>query len=158
MISTSSHTLERVSVEIPAPPCVLTTEGILAYLKSLGQRPPADDVLDLAWHVATRQIEIAEEEWDQYQLYCHELPGTGLVQWGVINPEGELRLLKKSYTGTHWHVETPFMPAISKINSALSDIEFRYAHRAGQVAELRPNPKHVYIVQYLYNAAYGGTD
>lgn len=149
-----SATLSIVSSTIASAPCVLTTDGILSYLKELGRRPDADAVLDLAWHVATRQIEIAEQEWDQYQLHVQELPG--MVQWGVINPEGELRLLKKSYTGTHWHVETPFMPAISKINSALSDIEFRYAHRANQVAELRPNPKHCYIAQHLYNATYGG--
>ena len=155
-----SSTLERfVSPTLSTAPCILTTEGILTYLKELssgGRRPCPDEVLDLAWHVATRQIEIAEEEWDQYQLYSQVLPGDA-VQWGVINPEGELRLLKKSYTGTHWHVETPFMPAISKINSALSDIEYRYAHRANQVAELRPNPKHCYIARHLYNATYGGS-
>lgn len=144
-----------LSLAPAAAPCTLTTDGILAYLKALGQRPDADAVLDLAWHVATRQIEIAEEEWDQYQLHYRQI--AGMDEWGVINPEGELRLLKRAYTGTHWHVETPFMPAISKVNSALSDIEYRYAHRANQVAELRPNPKHVWILRLLYNATYGGS-
>ena len=152
MSATSSHTLERrVSVEIPPPPCVLTVEGISAYLRSLKEgcrRPDAYDVLNLAWHVATRQIEIAEEQWHTYSLHYREIPGG--AQWGVINPEGELRLLKRSYNGTHWHVETPFMPAISRVNSALTDIEFRYPHRAAEVAELRPNPKHCYILQMLH--------
>jgi hypothetical protein len=101
-------------------------------------------VLDLAWHVCQQQTRIADEEWDMYRLWFDEVE-----QWGVINPEGQLRLIKRSCTGTHWHVETPYMTAISRLNSALTNIAFKYPQRAQEVEALRPNPKHIFIHERL---------
>jgi hypothetical protein len=132
----------------PTPPCQLTTEGVCAFLASLGgsfvTSPNHLAVLDLAWHVAQQQIRIADEQWDTYKLWFD-----GTDQWGVINPEGHLRQIKRSYTGTHWHVETPYMKAISRINSALTNIAFKYSQREKEVETLRPNPKHVFIYERL---------
>lgn len=129
------------------PPCILTKEGVLEHLRSL--RPQdggvyADAVIELARAVRTRQIEIAAAEWEQCRLWKGEHG-----QWGIYNKDGQLRRVQRSYSKTHWHVVMAFMPAISALNAALSDIAFRYPHRAEQVRLVRPNPKHYYILRWL---------
>jgi phytoene dehydrogenase-like protein len=137
-----------------ADPCSLDGPSVLAYLRSL--RPQdgaayAEAVIELARRVRERQIEIATAEWEECRLWRD---GQGRAR-GVINAQGQLRRVQRSYARdwegrpTHWHVDMAYMPVISAINRALTDVDYRWSHRKAQVRSVRPQPKHYYILRWL---------
>ena len=137
---------------VAAAPCPLTVDGVRRYIKSnsLGGDCLPDPILALAAFVRDDQMRRADEEWFAYTLW-----NDGHDQWGVTNPAGELRRVRKLQPHHQlWSAEgSPFMRVIWPIEHALRSIERRYAHRAEQVAQARPQPKHVWILRHLLDEA-----